>query len=126
MGWGGEQKLSSGGLKNFRVCSLRSVMSLSRGGKAESDRGVSLSQSLCPPLCSSGSEEKKEAPATDSDLPPEYYQKVSIMSFLGLSEEEREGEGERERERERERGREGGRERESVCVCVCVCVCERE
>ena len=118
MGWGGEQKLSSGGLKNFRVCSLRSVMRLSRGGKADSERGVSLSQSLCPPLCSSGSEGKKEAPATDSDLPPEYYQKVSIMSFLGISEEEREG----EREREREREREGGREREGECMCVCVCV----
>ena len=81
MGWSGANaKKASFGFKNFKMCSLRSVMGCSSNKQSGNSSDRSLSQSLCPLLynvCSgeSGKDADVTQPPGEKE-PPEYYQKV--------------------------------------------------
>lgn len=101
MGWSGDNSkpVSSIRFKNFKMCSLRSVLGCSSDGSRKSggsdDR--SLSQTLCPLLynvCGSSDGEgamsrntaagvtEKMAIKGENGEPPEYYQQVICMLVM--------------------------------------------
>ena len=90
MGVNNDQK-SSASFTNFgKISSLRSTLSSSRDSSKKSKDGR-FSQSLCPLLyygvsssSQSCSKEELANKSPDSDLPPEYYQKVLYFHFISI------------------------------------------
>ena len=82
MGWTTTSKKASTGLKNFKMCNLRSVLS----SNSESDDSC-LSQSLCPLLYNVCSYSSSDNSSTEKDKklgdpdPPDYYQQVTYIKI---------------------------------------------
>ena len=95
MGWsasGGNSKKSVFGFRNFKICSLHSVLGCSSDSRKSGDSdNRCLSQSLCPLLynvCGSGESvgkgpaEVKKTIKGENEEPPDYYQQVICMQAL--------------------------------------------